>query len=81
MALINARDPAHDLSTKLSPCTCSHSSCTGWRNACDTLAISQFGIVTNLAVCNEKLQIIYMLLAQARPMIINHLTGIVMPNF
>ena len=36
-ALINARDPAHDFSVKLSLSMCSHSSCLGWRNvtACD----------------------------------------------
>jgi len=30
--LINTRDPTHDLSVKLSPCMCIHSSCLGWIN-------------------------------------------------
>ena len=34
MALINARNSAHDSSVKLSPCMCS----PGWRNDCNLLA-------------------------------------------
>ena len=35
--LINARDPAHDFTMKLSLAMCSHSNCLGWRKvtACD----------------------------------------------
>ena len=37
-ALINAGDSAYDLSVKFSPCMCSYSSCSGWRNGCNLSA-------------------------------------------
>ena len=35
---MNTKDSSHDLSLKLSPCMCTHSSCPGWRNDCNLLA-------------------------------------------
>ena len=36
MALINARNLAHDFDVKLTPCMCSHISLPGWRNGWHT---------------------------------------------
>ena len=35
-SIINTRNLAHGFSVKLSPCMCSHSSCPGWRNGCNS---------------------------------------------
>ena len=71
MALINVRISAHDFSVKLSSCICSHtdSSCPGcWLMSYLDIYLG----MTNPALCNDKL----VLLAQARPVMINHHTSV-----